>query len=388
MRILIIHCAYQLVGGEDIIVSEEINLLRSKGNEVELLLFSNTLNPAFSLLQLPFNIKSYIATEKKISEFKPDVVHIHNLHFGGSTSVLYAVKKRAAVIYTLHNYRLICPSGTLFNKGKLYLNSLKSSFPWGAAFDKVYKKSLPLTTWLSMSIWFNHISGVWKLVDRFIVLTDHSKKVIERSQLALTSTQLVIKPNFTEDGNVQNKERNSNFLYVGRLSEEKGINILLDAFKNTTALLTIIGDGPARAQVEKDCLSNPNITYLGFQNKDFISSAMQKCTALVFPSIWYETFGLTIIEAFAVSTPVIAANIGSASSLIDNNFNGLHFEPNNVESLQQSIQEWHEYSTIKKHSFQNNARQTYEQYYTPDNNYEQLISIYNQAINDNKGLLS
>jgi glycosyltransferase involved in cell wall biosynthesis len=385
MRILIIHCAYQHVGGEDVIVSEEIDLLRLKGNEVELLLFSNTLNPAFNLLQLPFNIKSYIATEKKISEFKPDVVHIHNLHFGGSTSVLYAIKKRAAIVYTLHNYRLICPSGTLFNRGKLYLRSLKSSFPWGAMFDKVYKKSLPLTTWLSMVIWFNNITGVWKLVNRFIVLTDHSKKVIESSKLSLTSNQLVIKPNFTGSDKPENQDRSNNFLFVGRLSEEKGIKVLLNAFTNSDELLTIIGDGPFRQQVEEASAANLNITYLGFQGKDFISDAMQRCTALIFPSIWYETFGLTIIEAFAMSTPVIAANIGSASSLINHFYNGLHFEPDDVNSLKHSLKTWHNYSASKKHKFQNNARQTYEQYYTPDNNYEQLISIYNQAIDDNKG---
>jgi len=386
MRILVIHCSYQKTGGEDMVVNDEVNLLRSKGNEVELLLFSNTINPAFSLLQLPFNIRSYLATERKISDFKPDVVHIHNLHFGGSVSVLYAVKKRASIVYTLHNYRLICPSGTLFNKGKLFLDSLKTSFSWSAIFDKVYKQSLPLTMWLSGVIWFNNLTGVLNKVNRFIVLTDHSKKVIESSKMALHAPKLIVKPNFTAKSEASTNVRNDSFLFVGRLSEEKGIKNLLDAFTNSPMRLTIIGEGPDQQLVKDTCKINPNITYLGFQNKEFITQAMQQCTALIFPSIWYETFGLTIIEAFATSTPVIAANIGAASSLIKHAYNGLHFEPNSIESMVKSLQLWHQYTISEKNIFQENALQTYQQYYTPDQNYKQLIAIYKQAINDNNNL--
>ncbi|WP_345952711.1 glycosyltransferase [Mucilaginibacter sp. PAMB04168] len=384
MRILLIHCAYHYLGGEDVTVAKELDLLRSKGNEVELLLFSNNSVPLFNLLQLPFNIKSYLATEKKISEFKPDIVHIHNLHFTGSTSVLYAVKKRAAVVYTLHNYRLICPSGTLFSKGKLYLRSLKTTFPLNAVFNRVYKGSALLTMWLSATIWLNHTLGVWKLVNRFIVLTDYSKKLIEESQLSVKQAQLVIKPNFTEHNESAHSIRNNEFLYVGRLSDEKGIQVLMDAFTNSSLSLNIIGDGPYKEQVLAATKVNANIKYIGFQDKENISKAMSECTALIFPSIWYETFGLTIIEAFAVSTPVIAANIGAASSLISHGVNGLHFEPGNAESLRKTINLWDKYAESEKHKFRENAVNTYMKYYTPDNNYEQLIDIYNQAISENQ----
>ncbi|MBS7566812.1 glycosyltransferase family 4 protein [Mucilaginibacter sp. Bleaf8] len=383
MRILLIHCAYQYLGGEDITVVKELDLLRSKGNEVEILLFANESAPLANLLQLPFNIKSYRATQKKIDAFKPDVVHIHNLHFSGSTSVIYAVKKRAAVVYTLHNYRLICPSGTLFNNGQPYLRSMETAFPLKAVFNRVYKGSWLLTFWLALTIGLNNISGVWKQVNRFIVLTNDAKKLIEKSKLSVIPAQLAVKPNFTDYTAKADVVRNSHFLYVGRLSDEKGIKVLLEAFVGSPYTLDIIGDGPYNEYVKTIAETHANINYCGFQDKQAITTAMQQCTALIFPSIWYETFGLTIIEAFAVATPVIASNIGAASALVSHCQNGLHFEPGNANSLIQAVHQWAGYPDEIKSRYRQNAMKTYQEHYTPDHNYEQLMAIYNQAIVEN-----
>src|SRR3954470_9898866 len=93
MKILILHCSYQFKGGEDTVVEEEIKLLISEGHEVKLLLFSNSGNHVFKVLQLPFNLNSYLRTVEMIKGFNPDVIHIHNLHFAASPSVIYAIKK-------------------------------------------------------------------------------------------------------------------------------------------------------------------------------------------------------------------------------------------------------------------------------------------------------
>ncbi len=385
MKVLIIHCQYKLRGGEDAVVVEEMNLLKSNGIDVLLLPFSNDGHSLLKILQLPFNLESYIKTIKAVNAYKPDVVHIHNLHFAGSISVLYALKKCGVpIVFTLHNFRLLCPSGTLFNKGKLYLKSLNSSFPWAAVNDGVYNNSRLLTFWVGLTIWLNQMIGTWKMTDRYIVLTQHSKNIVEKSNLHVSADRIIIKPNFVSHSDHSLSSRKNNFLYVGRLSEEKGIDILLAAFKDSPHQLTIIGDGPLRKSVEDQAKRTNNITYLGFQNKDRITEELKSCTALVFPSVWYETFGLTMIEAFANSTPVIASNIGSASLLIIDQFNGLHFTPSDVEDLKAKLTAWQNLEEYEKDFYRKNARTTYENDYTPEKNFDQLISIYTTVIDEKK----
>src|SRR5258708_36164144 len=110
MKVLIVHCTYQFKGGEDTVVSEEVKLLNSNGIAVDTLFFSNTGNTALKMLQLPFNWRSYLITRRKIKAFRPDLVHIHNLHFAGSFSIPYAIKSLGApFVTTVHNYRRFGP---------------------------------------------------------------------------------------------------------------------------------------------------------------------------------------------------------------------------------------------------------------------------------------
>ncbi len=386
MKVLFIHCRYKLAGGEDGVVSAEIQLLRSNGIDVQLLPFTNEGSSLFKILQLPFNIGAYLKTRRQLKTFKPDIVHIHNLHFAASTSVLYALKsKKVPFVITLHNFRLLCPSGTLYHNGKPYLKSLHSNFPWAAIKDGVYNNSVLLTFWVGFSTWINRISGTWNVVDRYIVLTGHAKGIIEKSRLHLNTDKIIIKPNFVYDPKVSTDFHKKNFLFIGRLSEEKGIRVLLQAFRHSAHSLKIIGDGPLKHLVEADLKEHLNITYIGFQQKDAITKELQSCNALIFPSVWYETFGLTIIEAFATSTPVIGSNIGSPSLLIKNEFNGLHFEESNVEDLKNKLDKWQAFGEDEKETYRKNARKTYELYYTPEENLEQLLSIYTSVINEKKG---
>lgn len=388
MKVLFIHCRYKLAGGEDGVVSAEVELLRSNGIDVQLLEFSNEGSSLLKILQLPFNVGSYLKTRRLLKTFKPDIVHIHNLHFGASTSVLYALKNGLVpFVVTLHNFRLLCPSGTLYFNGKPYLKSLKREFPWAAVRDGVYNNSKLITFWVGFSTWINRLLGTYKIADRYIVLTDHAKSIIAQSSLKVDLNKIITKPNFVYDPGIRDSFRNNNFLFVGRLSEEKGISVLLEAFKQSTHSLKIIGDGPLKDMVVAASKDHANITYLGFQKKDVIIGELEKCNALLFPSVWYETFGLTIIEAFATSTPVIASNIASASLLIRNEFNGLHFEESNVNDLKAKLHQWQSLEEDQKQVYRKNARISYESFYTPAENLHQLLSIYTSVIDEKKGTI-
>lgn len=383
MKILFIHTKYRERGGEDSVVDSEVQLLRENGYEVDVLLFKNGRHTLFNLLLLPFNPFSYFKVIKAIRKSKPDVVHMHNLHFAASGSAIWAISRmKIPMVRTLHNYRIFCPSGTLFHQDEIYVKSLNRSFPWDAVRDKVYRNSYLLTFWLAFSIWLNKRLGTYKKVDRFITLNDKARTVFLSSDLKLSNSQIVTKPNFIRHSAAAPVlVRNNHFLYIGRLSPEKGIDVMLKAFADNGLPLIIIGDGPMRDKVQQQQEQSPNIKWMGFQNKDVIDAELQNCTALVMPSICLEGMPLTILESFAAGTPVIASKLGAMETMITHNSDGLLFSPNNADSLNCQLYKWQALTEAKKHDFSLHAAHTYEQKYTPQKNLSALLAIYYSITN-------
>ena len=366
-------------------MAEEIKLLQSAGATVKLLEFNNHQNALLKLLQLPFNIKSYYQTKQTLATFQPDVVHIHNLHFGGSPSVIYALKRsKVPFVTTLHNYRLLCPSGVLFYNGKPFLDSLNQNFPWKAVKSGVYKNSKLVTFWLSLSMYIHHQLGTWKICNKYIVLSEHAKKLFLNSKLGLSANQLVVKPNFCSVPVLKEQQAGKHFLYVGRLTEEKGIMLLLSVFSSCPYTIKIAGDGPLKEEVIRYSSKYPNIEFLGTLNKAAIFSILESSSALLFPSIWFEGMPLTIIEAFACGTPVIASRLGAMETMIVSGYNGLHFEVQNETDLRKKLDEWYDLGEEQKNVYRLNAHKTYESYYTPEKNVKQLLAIYSEVINNKK----
>ncbi|MGF7081512.1 glycosyltransferase [Mucilaginibacter sp. UYCu711] len=383
MKILIIHTTYKLQGGEDVVVANEMELLKSNGENVELLKFSNTGKTLFKVLQLFFNYKSYNKTVKTIANFKPDVVHIHNLHFAGSPSIVYALKKKKVpFVITLHNYRLLCPSATLFHNGNFFFESVKKSFSWKAVLKGVYLNSKVLTFWVSCSMWLHQKLGTWQNAAKFIALGEHTKKIFLDSKYKDLVANIMIKPNFCYPAKIKT-EKADYYLYLGRLTEEKGILTLLKAFANNGLKLIIAGTGPLSKEVEAHALNYNNITFLGHVDKDTANELLSRAIALIFPSLWFETFGMVIIEAFASSTPVIASNLGQLEYTIVEKYSGLHFTPGDEVDLQQKIDYYDRLTPIEKLGYQNNALNNYIENYAPDKNLYELLNIYDKAVKRN-----
>jgi glycosyltransferase involved in cell wall biosynthesis len=381
MKILLIHTAYRFKGGEDSVVESEKNLLQTNGHDVCTLIFKNSDNQVKALaifLIALFNPFSYFKVIGAIKQFQPDVIHVHNWHFAASPAIFYAARrKRIPVVYTLHNFRLLCPSGILFHKGELFLDSLQQDFPWKAVKKKVYRNSTFQTLWLAFVVWFHYRIGTWNKIDRYIALTPFSKDLFISAKFAALSQQIIVKPNFIfNDKPPEIKRQSDSFLFIGRLSEEKGIDCLLDAFKATNLKLKIGGSGPLINGVKNVLGKNPNIQYLGNLEKEQVQQYMQECSALIFPSICYEGMPITIIEAFSQGLPVIASNLGAMSSMIKDGYNGLLFEAGNSVDLQAKLIEWQNKSQTEKELFAKNAYQTYLENYTSEKNLSQLMAIY------------
>ena len=175
------------------------------------------------------------------------MIHVHNLHYAASPSVIYAVKhSKVPLVCTLHNYRLLCPSNTLFHNGQPFMDSVHKSFPMKAIRKGLYRESKLLTFWMGVSMQLHHWLKTWNVPDRYIVLSQHGKEIFMSSKLQLKDENLVVKPNFCSPPTLSGKPRSNYFVYIGRLSADKGVNVLLNSFSTSPYQLVIAGDGPLK----------------------------------------------------------------------------------------------------------------------------------------------
>lgn len=383
MKILLIHTFYGQGGGEDQVFKNECELL-SYAADARQLCFNNGGKKIHVLLNFilgPFNVLSLAKFKAAIKADRPDVIHIHNWHFAASPILIRAAKKlKIPVVVTLHNYRLLCPSATLFHNGKLFTESLKEHFPWKAISNKVYRDSWLQTFWLAGITYWHKRLKTWQSVDRYITLNEFSKQLFLKSDLHLKESQIDVKANFVSDSGYNVKQRESYYLYVGRLSPEKGLPTLLAAFSNTSYKIRIVGDGPLRKNVEQAAKENENITYLGACSNESIRSLMKSANALIFPSIWFEGMPMTILEAFSTGTFVIGSKLGAMESLIADDYNGYLFTPGDILSLRANIARWESLDALSRSIRSIHARLTYESHYTPENNLDKLLHIYSSTI--------
>ncbi|WP_158799145.1 glycosyltransferase family 4 protein [Pedobacter sp. L105] len=383
MKVLFIHTHYIFRGGEDSVVANQIELLRSHGITAEVLIFNNeSRKPHLDQLQLPFNFRSYRLTKRKIRAFKPDVVHIHNLHFAGSASVIYAVKHfKLPIVSTLHDYRLLCPTGNLFYNEKLFMDSINQRFPVEAIKQGMFMNSYSSSLWLSFSMLLHHLLGTWNKVDRFIVYSEFAKNIFEQSKLKSIADRMVIKPNFSftyPDGQIEKDE--SYYLYVGTLTYDKGIPAMLEAFADNGIFLKVVGEGPLVPLIKGYGQHYPNIRYMGRKPKEDVFNMMEHASALIFPTLWFEPFGMVIAEAFSKGTPVIASDLGNIKNMVDDGYNGLRFETNNDKDLRAKVEYYEALPDEEKAIYRENARKTYQKKYSPALHADKLISIYNSVL--------
>jgi glycosyltransferase involved in cell wall biosynthesis len=386
MKIILIHNIYQQAGGEELVFKTEGDLLREQGHKIETLVFDNkSINNSFakflSGIKVIYNLTSAKRLKKRIKEFKPDLIHVHNFFPLASPSIFFVAKKYGVpIVVTLHNYRLICPSATLFYDHSIYERSINSLFPVDAILKGVYRNSRIETAAMVMTTRFHNLIGTWKYkVDKFIVLTEFARTKFANSILRTAPDALIVKPNFVIDKGPGEMYRENFFLYIGRLSVEKGVETLLQSLTIHKYNLVIIGEGFLRDKVENFAGSNGNLSYLGRQDKDVVMRHLKKCKALILPSNWYEGFPMTILEAFSAGTPVIASCLGAMMEVVQDNVNGLHFEAGNANDLIHKIKQLESNADLAK-QLSDHARATYLNRYTPEKNYKLLFEIYSQLL--------
>jgi glycosyltransferase involved in cell wall biosynthesis len=331
---------------------------------------------------------SFWKTCRTIRRIRPDIIHVHNWFFAASPSVFIAARlMRVKVVHTIHNFRILCPSSFLFVRNELFTDCMTRLFPLEAIRRKIYRDSALNTGWLLTGTRLHLFLRTWQRIDRLICLTGPARQMLCSSLLKIAPERISIKPNFFagygDAAAAGSPARPGDFLFVGRLSPEKGIDLLLDGFRDSPYTLRIIGDGPLRKKVEACAAKHPNILYLGHQDKAQIVYYLQKSCALVFTTIGFEQFGLAIIEAFCCGTPVIGPDTGSPAELIVEEYNGLHFKTGSVHDLRSKLQYYHSLPETTRRSLSQNAKESYRKHYTPQINVRLLSNIYKSVLHEN-----
>ena len=380
MQILGVHNRYKIRGGEDECFEAEVSLLRGKGHTVNLFEETNDrleeIGKVHGLVKTLWSNETYRLAKQMLTKHPYNVVHVQNSFPLISPSIYYAAKdRRVPVVQTLHNYRLLCPNAQFFREGRPCEDCLQKPVPIPSIVHACYRNSRPATVAVATMLTLHRLLHTWtETVDRYIALTEFAREKF--IQGGIPAEKIAVKPNFVADPGV-GSGRGGYALFVGRLSEEKGINLLLRSWQQIgkTMPLKIVGDGPMRPQVLEAAQTIPGVEWLGRRSLAEVYHLMKEAAFLVFPSVWYEGLPRTIVESFATGTPVIAADLGAMSRLITSGKTGLHFTAGSEESLIAQV-EWAATHPQDFAQMRQQARMEYKDKYTAEANYEQLMQIY------------
>lgn len=381
MKILILHNAYQQRGGEDTVVEQEAALLRAGGHEVNVEIVSNDAisGPVAKLRALTSaggNRGSAQRVSALCNRLRPDVVHVHNFFpLLSPAAHIAAAASGAAVVQTLHNYRLLC-AGAMFLRDGAVCEDCLGTRGGSALRNRCFRDSLPGTAAVLAMQRATVGSPPWlDAVDRFIALTEFGRSKFVAN--GLPADKVVVKPNFVDDTPTGPPidERPNEMLFVGRLSKEKGVRDLVQAWSDLPEVsLKVIGAGPEEAWLRAN--GPENVEFLGQLPRSQVLERMRQARLLIFPSRWYEGFPMTLAESLASGTPVVAADIGAAREIVSKEFGAL-FAPGDTKALAAAVRKQLS-GDLQVASV--SARTRYVESYSPATNLDLLEGCYRDAV--------
>lgn len=385
MKILVVHNFYQQPGGEDLVFRLESQLLRDGGHDViDYTVHNDTLEErgAISLgLRTIWNRDAHAEFTELVARGKPQIAHFHNTFPILSPSVYFAARRGGAkVVQTLHNYRLLCPGATLFRDGKVCEECLDKRLKWPAVVHGCYRGSRLATSAVTAMLAVHDRLGTYQdQVDAYIAVSQFvGLKAIEGG---LPAAKVHVKPNCVHPDPGVGSGSGNYALYLGRLSEEKGIRPLMAAWDliGGKLPLKVAGDGPLAPVVREAAQRNPAIEWLGHQNRTQVIDLVKQARAIVVPSLWYEGFPLTVLEGFACGVPILGSRLGNLAMSITPHVNGLLFEVNNATDIAAKVLEFIA-DPAGETAMRQGARREYQEHYTGQHTYRRLIEIYNACL--------
>lgn len=388
MIILQVHNFYRTRGGECSVVDIERALLEKHGHEV-IPYYRDSRNidkygllaRARMLINVPYNKKVEMDLEATIHDVKPDVAHVHNV-FPMLTAAVYKVLNRCGVpvVQTVHNFRFLCPNGQFYIHNHICEDCQKRSY-FSAVKNRCMQDSI-----LVSSAYAAAISYAWKTeilpnnIDRYIALNQFfAKRLINAG---VPSSRIRVLGNFTDNFEKSVSLKQGYALYLGRLSREKGLHTLLDAWERVDSItLKIAGSGPLSKEIG-ELIANRNVSnvqLLGHVSGVEKTRLIKNAICMVVPSEWYENFPMSVVEAMSLGTPVIASRIGGLPDMVEHGVTGYLFKPGDVNELAKFINILFEKDNIVK-QMSSQAMVVSQTKFNPTVHLKDLIDIYNDAI--------
>lgn len=332
--------------------------------------------------------------EKIINREKPDVVHLHNIFSHLSPSIIFTLKKhQLPIVLTLHDYKLFCPNYEFFSKGEICFDCLKKKNYRSCLSKKCIKNSLikSLIGYLEAK-WQKDFLKAAEKIDVFLGPSLFMKR--QALRWGIPTEKVIHLPYAISVDKSQELMQNKNYgqkkdsylLYFGRLSQEKGIELLIKVFlKNSDKLqnyhLKIVGQGPEREKLENLAKGEKQIEFLGEKSGRQLKEIIARAYLIIVPSLWPENFPYAVLEGFALSKAVLAAKVGGLPELIKDNKTGLLFKSNNEDDLREKIV-WAVGHSKKIKQIGQAAQKEVLAKCNPENHYQKIIKIYERITNN------
>ncbi len=325
MKVVVAHNRYRTgqPSGENVIVDQEMAQLRAAGVEVvpflresDAIATMSTAGKAALPLSPIYNRGAQRELAALIGEHRPDLVHLHNPYPLLSPWVVRTAHAHGVpVVQTVHNYRQVCSSGLYFRDGHVCHDCRDKAFGLPAVRHKCYRDSTLQSALMATTLAVHR--PTWKSVDRYIALTDGIAWHLR--DYGIPAARITVKPNAVDDPG-EPAPLGDGFLYFARLSPEKGVALLLDAWRRhpdgALGTLRIAGDGELRPLVERAAAERADVEYLGIQDRPGIQAALRGTAVVLAVPTWHDVLPTVVIEALAAGRPVLGTAMGGVPYLV------------------------------------------------------------------------
>lgn len=394
MKILIAHNYYAPTApsGEDIVFREELALLRAAG--IEPVCYERHSNVSGMTDKLRAGIaingsrRTYRELRALLAAEQVEVAHFHNIYPFISPSAYRACRDEGvAVVQTMHNFRMVCANGMLLDKNGICESCLLDKRFVRAVLKGCYRNSRAASMPVAI-MQYRHRQRWAKDVDVFIALTDFVRE--KYIQAGLPAEKIIVKPNFVFPQITPDRVTQNGAIFIGRLKREKGTDVLLQAWRELPEVpLNIYGDGPDRQSMQDYCSRHGmnQVVFHGQQKHEHCLQALHQAHFLVMSSIWYETFGRTLVEAYACGRLVVAPRLGGMAEIVNDGVTGFLYTAGKANELADKVR-WLMTHPHEMQSMGENALRTFNAQYAPEANRKRLLDIYAHAIELNKCQIS
>ena len=395
MRILLVNKFWYQHGGSERVAFLTKKILEKAGHEVKIFGMKNPKNEfsneyfsdyvdyktmrgwkrVVAGLKAIYNFEAKHKFEKLVKDFRPDVIHFHNIYHQLSFSLLDVGKKyKVPMVMTLHDYKMISPNYMMFHHGKidescvmghyyrcLFNNCMENiGFSYIATKEALFRKFRKYQSFINL-----YISPSRFLKDKFVSAGWNEKK-------------LVVIPNPLESSGDLSTKDGDYVVFVGRLAKEKGIDVLLRAAEKTPEIkYKIVGDGPEYSSLSSK--RPQNVEFIGFLENQKAKKMIADSRLVVAPSIWYENCPLSILEAKALGKIVIASRIGGIPELLPEE---LLFTPGKADDLAEKIKHYYNLTEDKRLAFGEKLRSEVKIVNSEEKYYQSLLNVYEQTLAD------